>query len=150
MNEVDDITPCSGASLAMRVVHAASRVGDRIERGLEPAGLSLAKMGVLRHLVAAGEPLPLGQLAERLSCVRSNVTQLVDRLEGDGLVRRVPDPGDRRSVLAVITDAGRRCYEAGARAQAEAEAAVLAGLSPEEQERLAALLDRLDARVQAG
>ncbi|HEX2092374.1 MAG TPA: MarR family transcriptional regulator [Longimicrobiaceae bacterium] len=129
----------------MRILHAGSAVGERIERSLEPMGLSLAKMGVLRHLVAAGDSLPLGQLAERLSCVRSNVTQLVDRLEVDGLVRRVPDPGDRRSVLATITDAGRESFEVGARAQAEAEQAILGSLSAEEQEQLSALLDRLSA-----
>ncbi|HEX2187646.1 MAG TPA: MarR family transcriptional regulator [Longimicrobiaceae bacterium] len=134
----------------MRILHAGSAVGDRIERGLEPVGLSLAKMGVLRHLAAAGDSLPLGQLAERLSCVRSNVTQLVDRLEADGLVRRVPDPGDRRSVLATLTEEGRRSYEAGARAQAAAEAELLAGLDPGDRERLAELLDRLEARVHAG
>ncbi|HEV2147226.1 MAG TPA: MarR family transcriptional regulator [Longimicrobiaceae bacterium] len=150
MTELDETSPCAGASLAMRILHAGSGVADRIEHALEPVGLSLAKMGVLRHLVAAGEPLPLGQLAERLSCVRSNVTQLVDRLEGDALVRRVPDPGDRRSVLAVITEPGRRCYEAGARAQAEAEAAILATLSPEEREHLATLLDRLGSHAFAG
>lgn len=149
MSEWEEGKPCGGVSLAMRILHAGSVVSDRIERALEPAGLSLAKMGVLRHL-AAGHSLPLGQLAERLSCVRSNVTQLVDRLEGDGLVRRVPDPGDRRSVLATLTEEGRRSYEAGARAQADAEAELLVGLSPEEREQLAALLERLGTHAHAG
>lgn len=144
MNEAVVERACAGYPLAMRILHAGSAVGDRIERSLEPVGLSLAKMGVLRHL-AAGDPIPLGQLAERLSCVRSNVTQLVDRLEADGLVRRLPDPNDRRSVLAAITDEGRRSYEAGARAQAAAEEEILGTLSAEDQERLARLLERLDA-----
>lgn len=148
MNDESLNTPCSGGSLVLRLLHSGSAVGDRIERSLEPVGLSLAKMGVLRHLVAAGGSLPLGQLAERLSCVRSNVTQLVDRLEADGLVRRVPDPGDRRSVLARITEEGRRSYDAGARAQAEAEQGILGDFSAEEQALLNELLDRLEsARV---
>ncbi|MBV9774096.1 MAG: MarR family transcriptional regulator [Gemmatimonadetes bacterium] len=145
MNDASENTPCSGGSLALRLLHSGATVGDRIERSLEPVGLSLAKMGVLRHLVAAGDSLPLGQLAERLSCVRSNVTQLVDRLEADGLVRRVPDPGDRRSVLARITDEGRRSYAAGARAQADAEREILGDLSDGEQAQLTELLDRLEA-----
>lgn len=148
MNDTSENTPCAAGSLVLRLLHSGSAVGDRIERSLEPLGLSLAKMGVLRHLVAAGDSLPLGQLAERLSCVRSNVTQLVDRLEADGLVRRVPDPGDRRSVLARITDQGRSSFAAGARAQAEAEQAILGDLSAGEQAQLAELLDRLEsARV---
>lgn len=147
MNEWEETKPCGQISLALRILHTGSGVGDRIERSLEPVGLSLAKMGVLRHLVAAGESLPLGQLAERLSCVRSNVTQLVDRLEADGLVKRVPDPSDRRSVLATLTEEGRRAYEAGAQAQAAAESDLLSGLSDEEQAQLAELLTRLGSHA---
>src|SRR5690606_35352873 len=87
-----------------------------------------ARFGVLAQLAEAGEPLPLGVLAERLSCVRSNVTQLVDRLEADGLVRRVPDPSDRRSVLAELTSDGwTRAVEGAARlaaVQAEFDASL--------------------------
>ena len=67
----------------------------------------MAKQSALTQLALAGEPLTLGDLAARLSCVRSNITQLVDRLEADGLVRRVDDAADRRSVRAELTDRGR-------------------------------------------
>lgn len=126
-----------------RLLRAGAAVQARIERALEPAGLSSAKLGLLRHLAGVGEGLPLGRLAERLSCVRSNVTQLVDRLEADGLVRRSPDPGDRRSVLAVLTEEGRRSYEAGERARAEAEREAMRALTGAEREQLIALLERL-------
>jgi DNA-binding MarR family transcriptional regulator len=69
---------------------------------------------VLSALVTTGGPLSLSELANRLSCVRSNMTQLVDRLEADGLVRRVDDPSDRRAVKALITDEGSRRQAAGA------------------------------------
>lgn len=74
----------------------------------------MSKLGVLTQLVDAGTPLALSELAARLSCVRSNMTQLVDRLESDGLVRRVDDPADRRSVLAAVTDLGEARQAAGA------------------------------------
>lgn len=77
-------------------------------------GLSMAKHSALSRLQEAGEPLTLSELAERLSCVRSNITQLVDRLEADGLVRRVADPSDRRSVRAELTALGREKHAAGA------------------------------------
>jgi len=48
-----------------------------------------------------------------LSCVRSNVTQLIDRLEAEGLVTRVADPQDRRSVRAALTPLGSERYVAG-------------------------------------
>src|ERR671921_407986 len=97
------------------VLHASNVLENRVEARLDHIGLSLAKLAALRRLTEAGGSLPLGQLAERLACVKSNVTQLVDRLEADGFVTRAPDPGDRRSRLAVITDAGRTAYLEGAR-----------------------------------
>ena len=51
--------------------------------------------------------MPLGELADDLTMTPRNVTGLVDHLERDGLVARVPDPEDRRSVRARLTDAGR-------------------------------------------
>ncbi|TMG94648.1 MAG: MarR family transcriptional regulator, partial [Betaproteobacteria bacterium] len=72
----------------------------RLEDALEKVGLSNAKFGALTHLVEAGEPLSLSECAARMTCVRSNITQLIDRLEADGLVRRVDDPADRRGVRA--------------------------------------------------
>jgi DNA-binding MarR family transcriptional regulator len=47
--------------------------------------------------------------------VRSNVTQLADRLESDGLMRRVDDPTDRRAIRAVITPLGVEKHAAGAK-----------------------------------
>ena len=77
-----------------------------VEAALEPVGLSLAKFGVLARLASADEPLPLSTLAEEQACVRSNITQLVDRLEADKLVVRVDDPHDRRLVRAALTAGG--------------------------------------------
>src|SRR5881397_1659352 len=95
------------------VLHASSVLENRVEARLDEVGLSLAKLAALHHLSRAGESLPLGQLADRLSCVKSNVTQLVDRLEADGLVSRAADSTDRRSRLAVLTEAGRRACVRG-------------------------------------
>jgi DNA-binding MarR family transcriptional regulator len=131
--------------LLFAVIHVAGMIQDRLEAALAPTGLSLAKLGALRHLAEANEPLPLGQLAERIACVKSNVTQLVDRLEADQLVRRVPDPSDRRSVRAEITDEGRSRYEAGMQALEAAEDEVISELGPEDQDQLHRLLDRLVA-----
>src|ERR1019366_1451460 len=89
------------------VLHASGVLEGRVESRLSEVDLSLAKLAALHHLSQAGESLPLGQLAERLRCVKSNVTQLVDRLEADGLVNRTADPNDRRSRPSGLADAGR-------------------------------------------
>jgi DNA-binding MarR family transcriptional regulator len=109
-------------------------------------GLSIPKLAALSRLVEAGDSLPLGQLAERLACVKSNVTQLVDRLEADGLVARTLDQADRRSRLAVLTPAGRSAHEQGARVLADAEREAFDGLSDDESARLAEIIAKLAAR----
>ncbi len=107
--------------LTMALLGAAQAVEDRIESSLSPLGLSLAKLNLLGVLVTSNAPLTLGELAQKLACVRSNVTQLIDRLESDGLVKREADPADRRSIRAVITDAGRDRERAGSMALSEVQ-----------------------------
>jgi DNA-binding MarR family transcriptional regulator len=98
------------------LLQAAHAVEGRLEQALSEVGLSGAKLAALTHLVEAGEPVSLGELAAQCACVRSNITQLVDRLEADKLVRRVDDLADRRSLRAQITPLGRERLAAGARA----------------------------------
>src|SRR5438093_4736411 len=127
------------------VLHASGVLESRVETRLSEVGLSLAKLAALHHLSRAGESLPLGQLADRLSCVKSNVTQLVDRLEADGLVSRATDAADRRSRLAVLTDAGRRAHQRGIDIQETAERALLGALSHDEADQLHTLLAKITA-----
>ena len=101
-------------SFLSTLLRAASYAEGRVEGALGEAGLSLAKLGVLNQLVQSGEALPLGRIAGRISCVKSNVTQLVDRLEAEGLVARVSDQSDRRCIRAAITEQGRERYLTGA------------------------------------
>jgi DNA-binding MarR family transcriptional regulator len=78
-----------------------------------------------------------------LSCVKSNVTQLIDRLEADGLVSRASDPNDRRSRIAVLTDAGRTAHEKGRRIQEQSERDLFGALTESESATLQALLAKL-------
>ena len=125
------------------VLHTSGVLETRVESKLSDVGLSIAKLAALHVLAKAGESLPLGQLAERLSCVKSNVTQLVDRLEADGLVSRAADPNHRRSRLAVLTPAGRKAYAKGTEIQSQAEKELFSALSTEESKRLHELLAKL-------
>lgn len=111
------------------LLETAGAVEAHLEAALGAVGLSLAKLGVLNLLAEARGPLPPSALAERQHCVRSNITQLIDRLEKDGLVRRQPDPSDRRGVLAALTPAGERAYARGVRALAQAQRAIVRVLS---------------------
>lgn len=125
------------------VLHASSVLESKVEARLGEVGLSLAKLAALRRLTEAGGSLPLGQLAERLACVKSNVTQLVDRLEADGLVSRAADATDRRSRLAVVTDAGRNAYGRGSDVLQKAEHELFGPLNDDESAQLHALLAKI-------
>jgi len=115
----------------------------RLEEALKSVGLSAAKYKVLSQIAKSNEPVPLRLLAEEQQCVASNVTTLVDRLESDGLVRRVDDPADRRSKRAELTELGKEKAEDGARVVAEVEAAFAESLDPTERLALAKVLSSL-------
>jgi len=125
------------------LLHAAGAAQAELESNLAPLHLSMAKLALLRVLLEAGESLPLSQLAGRLACVKSNVTQLVDRLEKDGFVVRKPDPADRRTTLAVLTKSGRDACEKGTRVQQDTERNLSRPLTSNEARQLAVLLEKL-------
>ena len=128
------------------MLHAAYAVEAEVETQLNGIGLSIAKLAALQALSEAGDPLPLSQLAGRLSCVKSNITQLVDRLEAEGLVARKPDPSDRRTRLAALTTSGRKAVREGVRVMEAAERGVLDRLTHAEAHQLHALLGKMGTR----
>ncbi|HLH69142.1 MAG TPA: MarR family transcriptional regulator [Candidatus Dormibacteraeota bacterium] len=91
----------SALGVAARLLHLS------MERWAEQYGLSEGRLAVLLRLQHHAEGISLGELAASLHVSPRNVTGLIDHLERDGLVVRVADPTDRRSVLARLTDRGR-------------------------------------------
>jgi DNA-binding MarR family transcriptional regulator len=132
-------------SLLSLILDVADQLQARLENELQRSGLSSAKASTLNFLREAKDPLSLGELAAENACVRSNITQLVDRLENDGLVRRVSDPDDRRVRRAALTSEGRKACKDACAAISHQEKSVAAALSPEEAATLARLLRRLVA-----
>jgi DNA-binding MarR family transcriptional regulator len=120
----------------------------RLNELLGPLGLTFPRYEALMLLsfTRAGT-LPLGKVGERLQVHRTSVTNIIDKLEADGLVRRVPHEADRRTTLAEITDTGREVAEQ-ATELLNADAFGLAALAEDEQERLTELLRTL--RLEAG
>lgn len=144
MNEICGARIKGKSSFFILLLRAVQRMEARVESVLGESGLSLAKLGVLNHLVESGESLPLGHLAGRISCVKSNMTQIIDRLEKDGLVERVADSEDRRSVRAAITTEGRRRYAMGAQILAEQERVLFKELTAAELKHISGLLQRIN------
>ena len=81
----------------------------RIDEALAPFGLTFSRFEALALLsFSRSGALPLGKVGERLQVHPASVTNTIDRLERDGLVRREPHPVDGRATLAAITERGRR------------------------------------------
>lgn len=129
--------------LAERFFRVAGRLHSGLDAALGEVGLSVPTLLALEQLIEAGKPLPLGQLAARTECGKSHMTQLVDRLETEGLVARTPDPEDRRSVLAALTEEGERRYVAGIQVVGRVEEEFFGRLGRRDRGRFHACLDRL-------
>ena len=132
-----------GERMMWSLLETARALEERLEGALAEVGLSSPRLSVLTELVKSTSPLPLSELAARLSCVRSNITQLVDRLEADGLVRRVHDAADRRSIRAEITQAGRERQAAGAERLARVQSDFADRLGSVDESALAQVLTAL-------
>jgi DNA-binding MarR family transcriptional regulator len=112
-------TPAVGAVTS--IMRAQQVLLARLNDLLEPWDLTFPRYEALMLLLYSRRgALPLGKMGDRLQVHRASVTNVVDRLAEQGLVERVPQETDRRSVLARITDDGRRvAREATERLNAE-------------------------------
>lgn len=98
------------------IVRAHQLLLRRIDGLLAPFGLTFARYEALVLLYFSRRgTLPLGLMGERLQVHPASITNVIARLEADGLVRRQPHPHDRRAKLARITAAGRRTVEEATR-----------------------------------
>ena len=105
-----------GESSTMAAVTSIMRVQQvmqsAVDTALKPHGLTFARYEALVLLTFSKKgSLPMRVMGERLQLHPTSVTNIVDRLEADGLVKRLPHPTDRRTTLAEITDTGRQRRE---------------------------------------
>src|ERR671929_617351 len=97
-----------GMAAVTSLMRAQQIVSARVEEVLRPYALTFARYEVLMLLLLSRRgSLPMARVGERLQVHPASVTNAVDRLEGQGFVRRVPHPTDRRTTLVELTDAGR-------------------------------------------
>jgi DNA-binding MarR family transcriptional regulator len=138
----------------MGVVGRLSRVTRALERRLEPVftahGLDGGRFDVLATLRRAGPPYRLRptDLFSSVMLTSSGMTKRLDRLEQEKLIRRLPDPGDRRGVLVELTREGLERIDSAIVDHVANEEELLGALTPAEQDRLARLLRSLLVRLE--
>jgi DNA-binding MarR family transcriptional regulator len=110
------------------------------EHGLTPEEWGV--MSTLRLGKDACRSSP-GDLANDLELSSGAMTSRLDRLEEAGLVRRLPDPDDRRGVVVELTEHGREAWDLAANVQGRREAFFARTLTKAEQKQLNSLLRKL-------
>jgi DNA-binding MarR family transcriptional regulator len=141
-----DAVPAMGAVTS--IMRAQQVLLARLNEMLKPFGLTFPRYEALMLLYYSRRgSLPLGKMGDRLQVHRASVTNVIDRLEEQGLVRRLQHATDRRAVLAEITEDGRRLAERATRELNAAEFGI-GVLGEDRLDELYALLRPL--RVDAG
>ena len=128
-----------------RIARGLTRIGDA---RLQSLGFATAQLPVLIAL-KDGARLSQTELARWAKVEQPTMAQMLARMERDGLIRREPDPNDRRSSLVSLTDEARKRLPAGRAVLRQGNADMTAGLSDQEVETLVALLRRVLANVDA-
>jgi len=115
---------------------------DALDRELAKFDISAAQLIVLASL-ANQEAGSASVLCKSISYDPGAMTRMIDRLQQKGLVRRVPNPGDRRAMNLEITAAGRALYPQLMAAKEAVQSQFLLGFSKEEVRTLENLLNRM-------
>jgi len=130
----------------LQVLSRVSRLSRHLDlarrQSFTAHALEAWEFDVLAALRRAGEPYALspGQLGAETLVTSGTMTNRIDRLEARHLVRREPDPTDRRGVRVLLTDAGRRSVDDAMSDLLAREHDLLASLDADDQETLSRLL----------
>lgn len=131
----------------MRTMHIVWR---QMRRQLRGADLTPPQLRLLETIDEAGaEGMRLGDISKKLMVTGGNITGIVDRLEDIGYVSRHEDSADRRVIRAVITPAGKQLIDSFCPRRDALLHKVVSCLSPQEQELLSNLMQRLAASAEA-
>jgi DNA-binding MarR family transcriptional regulator len=134
-----DLDP-SGTEIVGRVLRLGAIFREALSGVLERKGLGLGDysvLAILRSRGGASGELPPKALAEATYVTSGGMTNLVKRLESNGLVVRRPDPDDGRGALVCITDTGRALIDSVVKDVSEAERTLVRGLPDLERRELA-------------
>jgi DNA-binding MarR family transcriptional regulator len=124
----------------LRLVRVYQKVDRASVRFLRPWNLNVAQFDVLVQ-VGTTKSITQQELADRLLVTKGNISQLVDRMERLGLLKRCQEG---RTNLLVLTEAGEELYKQVVPAQEEMVIGQFSALSPEETKQLLSLLRKLD------
>jgi MarR family transcriptional regulator, multiple antibiotic resistance protein MarR len=124
------------------ISHVRTAVMEALDRELAPYDISAAQLIVLA-LLAKGEADSAATLCKGISYDPGAMTRMLDRLEQKGLIRRRPNPEDRRTMNLELTSAGRALYPKLHETKEEVQRRFLRGFSDADVGSLCSLLSRM-------
>jgi DNA-binding MarR family transcriptional regulator len=135
-----------------RLLHVARLIGERLAATAAEHGLQIGEGDVLFTLFRAGPPHRLSptQLAESTLVTTGTMTSRLDKLEVRGLVRRIPNPDDRRSLVVELTREGHALVDGLVGEHVANEERIMSALSDREREQLTRLTRKLLAQLAGG
>ena len=132
--------------LWLRLLTCTTLIENEVRRQLrEEFNITLPRFDLLAQLDRAPNGMTLGELSQRMMVSNGNITGLVDRLAEQGLIRRRPQPTDRRVQIVCLTPEGQRFFRAMARVNAKWVGEIFASLSAADIEALMPLLAKTKA-----
>lgn len=132
----------------LRLLTCANLIETRVRAGLREAfDITLPRFDVLAQLDRAPDGLTMSELSDHLMVSNGNITGLVDRLVGEGLITRLPTADDRRRSRVKLTAAGKRVFDTMTPVHERWIDDLLAGLSRGEMADLLALLAKLKISI---
>jgi DNA-binding MarR family transcriptional regulator len=130
--------------LWLRLLTCSHLIESEVRQRLrERFATTLPRFDLLAQLDRAPEGLTMGELSSRLMVSNGNVTGLAEALVREGLVSRVPEPEDRRSLRLRLTAAGKRAFDAMTPVHEQWIDTMMQGLSRAEMAHLIELLGKL-------
>ncbi|MFD0211080.1 MarR family winged helix-turn-helix transcriptional regulator [Streptomyces hirsutus] len=128
-----------------RITRLSRAMGDRLEMAYAKYGISRGEFDVLATLRRSGEPYALSprQLSATLMLTTGGMTGRLDKLERAGLLRRSPDPHDRRGLQVTLTERGLHLADEAVGAGLALQTEALSALDGDRAEQLADLLREL-------
>ncbi len=128
--------------LWVKLARAAATMARLTAMDIRTYGLTAPQFSTLETLGHLG-PLALGELCQKQLVSGGNMTVVVDNLERDGLVERIPSPNDRRVIVVRLTAKGKKLFDKIFPQHARYVTELVSVLTDEERDRLAALLKKL-------
>jgi len=136
--------------VTVNLVLVARRWRSLLDERLRAVGQSSARMEALAAIFNSPSLSAQVDIAKRLRIEGPTMTRMLDTLEADGLVERLPDPGDRRTKQLRLTPAGEKVLEEIFAITDALRERLLEGVEPQRMDELNELLVMLTGRLDAG